>query len=241
MPISWPAQPPSQDEATTPYAAATDSRFIAAALTATATLRNATQQQQHRQQHHAADEQREPLGDVLGAVDRGGGHAADVHVGPVPAVAAGRTSSRSWCDEVLGARRPAARWSGTTVSTAVSPAGLSRRRRHRRDARRGATARAAGSRAAASPAAGSSATSSSGPLAPGAEALGLQVVRLAGGRVLAVVAGVREAEPDAEERRGQRQQHRDAGQRGDDAVPLAPAGSTAASRGPARRGRRPRP
>ena len=42
MPISLPAQPPSRKKATTPYAAATDSRFITAAVTAMTTLRNAT-------------------------------------------------------------------------------------------------------------------------------------------------------------------------------------------------------
>ena len=105
MPTSWPAQPPCRTSATTPYAAATDSRFITAAFTATAIDRNATQQQQHRQQHHAADEQRDPLGDVVGAVDRGRGDAADVDGRrPVPAVALGQHVVAQRVDQVLGRR-----------------------------------------------------------------------------------------------------------------------------------------
>ena len=54
------------------------------------------EQQQHRQQHHAADEQRDPLGDVGGAVDRRRGDAADVHLAPVPPTARrGSSTSRS--------------------------------------------------------------------------------------------------------------------------------------------------
>ena len=152
MPTSRPAQPPCRTSATTPYAAATDSRFITAALTATATLRNDDQQQEHREQHHAADEQRDPLGDVVGAVDRRRGDAADVDAS---AGAGGRRRQHGVAQR--GARGPRSSAScgpvvGTTVSTAVSPAGLScageSPRRPRASAQRGGQLR----RAAVAPA-----------------------------------------------------------------------------------------
>ena len=152
MPTSWPAHPPCRTRATTPYAAATDSRFIAAALRATTTLRNDTSSR-------SIDSSTTPpisSGIRLAMLCV---LSIDVAVtpptctaSPVPAVAAGSTVSRRWWtrSSVVGDCGPVV---GMTVSTAVLPAGLTgagvtaatpgrgaQRGRHRVE-RRGASAR----------------------------------------------------------------------------------------------------
>ena len=156
IPISRPAQPPCSTSATTPYAAASESRFSTAALIATARLRNDGEQQQERQPDHAADQQRQPRGHVLVGVHRGRGHPADVDAGAGDLVAQG-------ADQPLGVRRLRAgrRHHGHHRGVA-GRRGL--RRGHRRHARRG---RDLGPATCASAAPSSSETSSSGPFAPG--------------------------------------------------------------------------
>ena len=67
-------------------------------------------QEQHRKQHHATDQQRESLGDVVGAVDRGGRDAADVDGHARAVGGAGQHLVAQAVDQVdglgvLGARR----------------------------------------------------------------------------------------------------------------------------------------
>ena len=221
MPTSWPAQPPCRTSATTPYAAATDSRFITAALIATATLRNDTSSSSIDSSTTPPMSSGIRLAMLWVRVDRGRGDAADVHGQPGARGrrrAASCRAARCTRSSVVGFCGPVV---GMTVKTAVSRPGSTGRRGDRGDA--GGRAQRAGrlvERRACATGVGSSATISSGPFEPGPEGPRLLVVRLPGGGALAVVAGVGEAEPDAEERRGQGEQDRDADDGRDHPVPL---------------------
>ena len=140
---------------------------------------------------------------------------ADRHPG------AGQHVRAQLADQVRGSRSTAARSWGRRVSTAVVARGVERRLADRRDARLLAQLRSrARSRNRGRPRPRTSAASSSGPLAPAPKPLLDEVVGLARRRRRAVVAGVGEAQPQAEERRGEHEQHRGGGERGRPRPPL---------------------
>jgi hypothetical protein len=115
-----PCQAACRAGATTPYAAATDTRFITAAYR-DGHARKGTRSSSIDRGHHAADQQRDPLGDVLRGVDGGGRDPAEVQVVSVPAVEAGIVVSGNRCTKssLFGSCGPVL---GTTASTAVLPA-----------------------------------------------------------------------------------------------------------------------
>ena len=154
-------------------------------------------QQQERQHQHGAEEDRQPLGQVVGEVDVDGHDAGDEHLGAGrPPRPAGSTSSRrrltssvvaSSCGPVVGHDDPArppsgsrGRWAAAG-ETKTTP-GIGRDRLG--DGLEGGDWSAPSA---------SSATSRSGPLKPSPKPVDEQVVGLLGGGVVGEVALVGEA------------------------------------------------
>ena len=125
---------------------------------------------------------------------------------PVPAVAAGSTSSRSRFDEVRRGSASCGAVVGTTRHSAAVGVGLVVGDRVADERHAGVGLDGVGDRLRARPGSvpgGTSVARLSGPLKPGPEALGQEVVGLAGGGVLGVVALVGEPEAQPEDRQRQ--------------------------------------
>ena len=135
MPISRPAQPPSRKNARTPYAAATDSRFITAAVNAITRLRNATSNSRIDIDDDTTDQERQAVHEGLVQVDVRRGPAAHER-GRAAALDGRERDHRLTHDDASGPRFPAT-WGpvlGITVIRPVSPVALIRAWRHRGDA-----------------------------------------------------------------------------------------------------------
>ena len=182
----------------TPYAAPIDSRLTSTALTGTTIDRNASTISTNDVASTTATIYPEVRRQPVGEVGHPRGEAAELGARRAARPGSGRAARWS--------RRPAGRAVGVTVMTAAEPSGES----------------CAGDTAATPSVAASSSASASMPAWPadlvdvhrdqqrrvrtGAEAVGHQVVRLADGGRLRLVAGVGVAELHAQRRRRERQQ-----------------------------------